>query len=308
MIIGRLKELASQIYWWIISVWISSPLNRDKYIVIEAYLTRSGFSFKKHNWGDDINKFMFEFVTHKRVFNIPFTVKNITPRKNTYSLIGSILNFYNLDNKIIYGSGVIDPQMEILGIPDNVISVRGPKTRDLLLSKGICCPPKYGDPVLLLPIFYKGSRIKSEKVGFIINMGTNKPNTIIHKLSEKYELAIISMTEYDVWTDVIDQIIECKFILSESLHGLIIAETYGIPNVWIECQDHPSYWNFKFEDYYASIDKEESILRLQYGVHFDRIDKKVCCWNKGKIDYDELLSLFPFDIECENYGRFLNNE
>ena len=307
MIFVRLKELGSQIYWRIVSVWISNPLNRDKYIVTEVYLARSGYRFIKNNWGDDINKFMFEHITHKHVFNIPFTVKNITPRKNTYSLIGSILSFYNLDNKIIYGSGVIDPQMEIFGIPDKVISVRGPKTRDILLSKGICCPPKYGDPALLLPVFYKGNRVESEKIGFIINMGTNKPDTIIHELSEKYELTIISMTDYDVWTDVIDQIIDCKFILSESLHGLIIAETYGIPNVWIECQDHPLYWNFKFEDYYSSIEKEESIMKLQHGIPFDRIDKKVRCWEKGKIDYNELLSLFPFDIECEKCGG-LNNE
>lgn len=302
------RELISRIYWHIITVWISIPTNKGKYIITEAYFRKSGFKFRKNNWGDDINKYLFEYITHKHLFNIPFTGKNITPVKNTYSLIGSILNFYDLNNKIIYGSGIMDPQMDVVGVPDKVISVRGPKTRNILLSKGIACPPNFGDPALLLPVFYKGKRMKSNKVGFIINMGTINPDKIISQLGEKYELTMISMTDYDVWTDIVDQILNCKFILSESLHGLIIAETYGIPNVWVECQPHPSYWNFKFEDYYESIEKEESIIKLHHGICFDEIDKKISYWKKGKIDYRYLMSLFPFNVACEENKELLNGK
>ncbi|MFQ8823549.1 MAG: polysaccharide pyruvyl transferase family protein [[Ruminococcus] lactaris] len=42
------------------------------------------------------------------------------------------------------------------------------------------------------------------------------------------------MSKYENWTDIIDLICSCKMVLSESLHGLIVAESYSIPSVWVE--------------------------------------------------------------------------
>lgn len=294
-----IKDKIVSNYWKLMSLFVSDNFNKNKYIVTECYFKKSGNNFVKHNWGDDLNKFLFEYVTKRKVYNIPFTSRKIEPTKNTYSLIGSILNFYNLNNKIVYGSGIIDPDRDVKGVPNKIISVRGPKTRDVLLSKGIQCEPNYGDPALLLPLFYKANCKKEDTVGLIFNMGTKQANDVIDKLSNRYKLKIISMTKYDTWTDVIDDINSCKFILSESLHGLILAETYGIPNIWIECQDHPMYWEFKFKDYFESIGKDEQILKLQDSFNINDIDKMVIAWKKGAIDYTSLLELFPFEIKCE---------
>ena len=46
----------------------------------------------------------------------------------------------------------------------------------------------------------------------------------------KGEAKVIHMANYKDWHDVIDEINQCQFILSSSLHGLIIADSYGIPN------------------------------------------------------------------------------
>ena len=45
---------------------------------------------------------------------------------------------------------------------------------------------------------------------------------------------VISMINYDKWTDVIDDICSCEYILSNSLHGLIVADAYGVKNLFCE--------------------------------------------------------------------------
>jgi pyruvyltransferase len=47
--------------------------------------------------------------------------------------------------------------------------------------------------------------------------------------------------------------LSCEFIVSESLHGLIIAEAYRIPNIYISFG--PLAQDFKYEDFFLSIHK-----------------------------------------------------
>ena len=50
----------------------------------------------------------------------------------------------------------------------------------------------------------------------------------------------------------IDEIVSSKYILSTSLHGLIIAHAYGIPALWIK-KGHIGSSEFKFHDYFSSV-------------------------------------------------------
>lgn len=66
---------------------------------------------------------------------------------------------------------------------------------------------------------------------------------------------------------------------------MIVAEIYGIPNVWVAFKDHPDYWNFKIEDYYGSIVKEERIIKLKDIVATEVNKRKIDKWGKGNIEY-----------------------
>lgn len=258
-----------------------------------------GYHFRKVNWGDDINKYLFEYITGRKFVFIPFRKLSSKQRISHYSLIGSIIGFYNLNDTTIYGSGIKNPCESILGCPEKIISVRGPKTRDILLKKGIECPEYYGDPALLLPLFYQPKVKKNSKITIIPNMGTDISivKEWISRNGISKDVVIINMTKYSDWKLIINRIISCDVVISESLHGLIVAETYGIANVWVEFVEHPEHWNFKYEDYFESIGKKEKIKQLQNGVDISELLDLARRWKKADIDYRKLLSYFPFELK-----------
>ena len=73
-------------------------------------------------------------------------------------------------------------------------------------------------------------------------------NDIVHKfiLEKNQEVTIIDIMHYDNWRDVINHILECKIIISSSLHGLILSDAYDIPNFWIKFSDKTFDGSFKY--------------------------------------------------------------
>jgi hypothetical protein len=81
----------------------------------------------------------------------------------------------------------------------------------------------------------------------------------------------------------LDLIVQSEIVLSQSLHGLIFAESLGKPAVWVANQDNAN-WNFKFEDWFSttsnpqarpvalSMDIEAILARAERS--FSTIDKK----------------------------------
>ena len=273
--------------------------NKKNIIWCESYVKQKNGKFINNNWGDDLNKYMFEYITGQQVIFLPFT--KIYPFYPVihYSLIGSIIGFYRLDNTIIYGSGLIDPSKKLTGNPKKILSVRGPKTRLALLEKGFDCPEIYGDPALLLPLFYNPKIEKKDIITIIYNEATpkEKVDLWIAKCFFETEVRVLAMNEYENWTDVIDAIIESKYVISESLHGLIVAEAYGIPSVWVEFIEHKSFWSFKYQDFYESINKFDmkSIKASDEDLNL-KINNFIMNWKPGNIEYENMLRVFPFDI------------
>lgn len=79
--------------------------------------------------------------------------------------IGSVLGIVSIDNAVICGAGVLNPECIPYGKPKMIVSVRGPLTRKWLMDNGIECPERYGDPAMLLPKYYrpKASKDNSRK-------------------------------------------------------------------------------------------------------------------------------------------------
>lgn len=69
--------------------------------------------------------------------------------------------------------------------------------------------------------------------------------------------AILVIDVSNPWTEVVDAIRSSDVVLSSSLHGLIVAEAYGIPASWIRISDRLQGGSFKFNDYYLATGRAE---------------------------------------------------
>ena len=93
--------------------------------------------------------------------------------------------------------------------------------------------------------------------------------------------------------------ISCDHIISESLHGLVIAETYRVPSCWVEFTRHADYWPFKYLDFYESIgnvNNNSVKLYLEDCEAVSTVREHLSSWKPSSISYQELLSFFPFEL------------
>lgn len=119
-----------------------------------------------------------------------------------------------------------------------------------------------GDPGLLLPMVFEHKKIsKKHKYGIIahrFDMG----NPLIRKLSGNLPQSVLINVLGDPM-DISRQIAECETIVSTAMHGLIAADSFGIPNVWISVSSKLEGGSYKFNDYYSVFGIEKLPLDLQ---------------------------------------------
>tara|TARA_B110000196_G_scaffold320339_1_gene342078 strand:- start:5747 stop:6745 length:999 start_codon:yes stop_codon:yes gene_type:complete len=212
------------------------------------------------NFGDVIGPFLVSNIVNKPVVNI---YRNNLPGLIT---VGSIFQEIDRKGMVVWGSGLIDEPSKstLLRIKKNkptILSLRGKETARVLANAGINIPDEnsYGDPALLLPLFYTPKESKQALIGLC-------PHYIHKKLFASYVVDQNGCKIIDVQKDlqqVVDEIVSSDVCISTSLHGLIIAQSYGIPWVWLEIVDDNLVGNdFKFRDFFSTID-ESQVSRIQ---------------------------------------------
>lgn len=208
------------------------------------------------NWGDALNPTIAEFASERGVkfTNIKYC--------DGFLAIGSVLSMAN-SRTTVWGSGFMSSDQTCKEVPRKICAVRGPLTRNMLLERAIGCPEIYGDPALLLPLFYNRDVQKKYRLGVIPHY-VDAEHPWVETIGTQNDVRVIDV-ESDIF-DFVDAVKSCEFIVSSSLHGLICADSYGIPNVQIELSKNVMGNNFKFRDYAASIGKNEC-LRLQADIH-----------------------------------------
>jgi pyruvyltransferase len=152
---------------------------------------------------------------------------------------GSILGALRA-NDSVWGSGSIDGHP--IDVPPGVtfLAVRGPLTRAAIRAD---VPEVYGDPALLLPDCYRPATRKRFAVGII----PHYVDRVAFQRPRDPSIALIDVRH--PWQEVVTRILECETIVSSSLHGIILAEAYGIPASWIQVSENITGGTFKFHDY-----------------------------------------------------------
>ncbi|MDI6803865.1 MAG: polysaccharide pyruvyl transferase family protein [Bacteroidota bacterium] len=200
--------------------------------------------------------------------------------------IGSGLH-YAKNNYVIWGSGLKEKRF-IEMIKDKRLDIRclrGPKTLELIKELGYDTRQIFlGDPAILLPNIYHPPNVtKKNKFGIIPYFRKEK------EYIKKYSNVITPLTKN--WKYFINEILKCEFVISASLHGIILSEAYGIPAIMLNDNSEESI--FKFEDYYLSTGRENYKIAntVEEAIHMG--PEKLPELKKMQ---ENLLRSFPYDL------------
>ena len=93
---------------------------------------------------------------------------------------------------------------------------------------------------------------------------------------------------------MVDEIISCEKIISSSLHGLIVADAYGIPAIWTKFSEKVLGDGFKFRDYFASVGRnDKSPLEINETTSVEMILNSFYTY-KIEFDSEKLIRNCPF--------------
>lgn len=218
--------------------------------------------------------------------------------------VGSLL-FCAKDDDVIWGTGTNGKRASKQDYTFkrlDVRAVRGPLTREFLMKNyGIDCPEIYGDPALLMPYLFPEFKKKpNPKYDYIII-----PHYTEKKLFPK-EVYRNVVYPTDPWDTIVSKILDSKFVISGSLHGIIVAEAFGIPAKYLRATETEPL--LKYNDYYQATNRPD----FEFAPSLDKAllmggEPPFVC------DVEALYDAFPFEFwpdttfKKPNFPNFAHN-
>ncbi len=194
------------------------------------------------NLGDSLSAVMVAALSGRRVHHV-----NFERLESKLVAVGSIAHAIHGGEAVIWGSGVsIRGGVLAQNVPRthyDVRAVRGPISARHLRDFGIPVPEVYGDPVWLLPTIFDEPVEKRFELGVIPHIQDIEgfgPGARPPADSQRYRIdeadagavTLINTWHEPTWDGLVAnlrKILACKRIVSQSFHGVVIAEAYGIP-------------------------------------------------------------------------------
>ena len=256
---------------------------------------------KKTNFGDLIGPWLVEMMTGRPTANI----RHQKDKSGITGLAtaGSLIHSLDRPGLEIWGSGSICALKadHIRSLADReparIHAVRGWKTFKELTKLGWTAPRVFGDPASLLPRFYAPKR-RDDVKGKVALVPHYMHTALFAGLTDESFHTVEVQDQPDA---VVDQIASARAVLSTSLHGVIVAQAYGVPWVWLRIRDAALLGgDFKFEDYFTTIDRDGvRVATLDPGAITDlniRAVSEFAFLPKAKLTFDDLLEAFPYPV------------
>ena len=95
-----------------------------------------------------------------------------------------------------------------------------------------------------------------ERESGILQDSTVKAMPLFERLAKSIPGAVVLNPESPPKT-VIGRISECEAVLSSAMHGLIVADSFGIPNMRVIASESLMGGDYKFRDYYSAFSKNK---------------------------------------------------
>ena len=202
------------------------------------------------NFSENLGDLLAPVVTQWMLQRLGLDLSREVTKPCHLMTMGSILGLGAFD-AVVWGSGVnsfthvgrVTTQKSYRKL--DIRAVRGPVTAQVLRENGYTCPQIYGDPGILLPLIYPGRRPEKKTKYVVIDHYMKRKTTGDDRLS-------IRTGDYRTF---LDKILEAEVVFSSSLHGIILAESYGVPAVFLR-QGMEEEW-MKYYDWYLATGRYE---------------------------------------------------
>lgn len=164
------------------------------------------------------------------------------------SIIEILIKKKGVNKPVLWGSGFIKKDNITISSNDfNIKALRGKLS--LERTRGIDKKSvALGDPGLLADCLLSSAPKKKYILGIVPHYVDLK-SPVVKELSKQKSVKVIS--PLDSPEQVIHNIAASDYILSSSLHGLIVADSVGTPNAHLKLSDDLTGGLYKFEDYYS---------------------------------------------------------
>lgn len=258
----------------------------DLYPKIDLEYWKPATHYKAVNFGDELSRVVVELMLAR----MGATLSDAVAAPRHLVSVGSVLHLAR-EGSVIWGTGLHGSMPEECHHYRqlDVRATRGPITRRFLAQRGISTPEIYGDPGLLVA-YLTGDRFAPTgefEVGFVPNMH-DLPFLAQTKVIEQHP-GMRLINPLRAWNEVIADITRHKMILASSLHGVVIAEAFGIPACFVRLTEHEPLQ--KYEDYFEGTGR-----RLRYvpsvgeGLDVAGVDRTF------RFDPEPLVASFPYDL------------
>ncbi|SNS74797.1 polysaccharide pyruvyl transferase family protein [Tropicimonas sediminicola] len=149
---------------------------------------------------------------------------------------------------VIWGSGMMAPVSSGFLANVRLALLRGPITATLLGQRA----EGYGDPGLLAPEVLGEAPQRQDRIGVVPHLSKRGDPALVAALADDPRLVLIDVTAEDP-LNVVRQIASCAYVFASSLHGMIVADAFGVPNTWLDPSGNHGAAALKFYDYAASV-------------------------------------------------------
>ena len=207
--------------------------------------------------------------------------------------LGSIF-FALQDGDVVWGAGLARREHAAYAANARDVmyrALRGPATARLLQTRGIACSVPFGDPAILLPLLVENDIPPQHDVG-IVPHWSHFPDFEREIRDPRVKLVDVC----DSFDDVARAILSCRLVLSTSLHGLILAESYGIPALLVFYGGQPRADATKYVDYFESTGRDLHARSIARVSDITRLADQVSRVPPPRFSRDALLAAFPYPV------------
>lgn len=165
--------------------------------------------------------------------------------------VGSLVEFAPHDfTGALWGTGLMS-DIEYPLPSATALAVRGPLTADRI---GLTVEPAYGDPGLLVSRHL--SSVRGDGRIAVVPHGHHRGHERLAQLTAEADARVVNV--HQGVAGAVREIGAARAVITTSLHGLVTADSYGIPAVWTTLDPPLTGGEFKFRDYEAAVTPAQS--------------------------------------------------